>query len=68
MIYMHFPSKLILVASHNCICNLKSFCNQICDYKLFLPCATKDSHIGSHKNGWFGHVTKLMGWNGKDPL
>jgi hypothetical protein len=31
-----FSSKSTIVASHNCIYNLKAYCNQICNYKSFL--------------------------------
>ncbi len=65
MIYVYFSfsfsSKLTLVTSINCICNYKPLCNHLCDYKSFLPNAMKDSHIYSHKNGWFGHKSQMHG-------
>jgi hypothetical protein len=54
-------SKLIVVASHSCICNLKPFCNCICHYTLFLPFAMEDGYIGNCKNDWFGHKLQTHG-------
>jgi hypothetical protein len=56
-----FSSNLTLIASLNCMCNYKSLCNCLCNYKLFLLGATKDSHIYTHKNGWFGHKLQMHG-------
>jgi hypothetical protein len=49
--------QYILVTSCNGICNFKSLCKQIYDYKSFLSCATKDNH----KNGQFGHKSQMNG-------
>jgi len=56
-----FSSKSILIASHNCICNFKSLCSWICNYKSFLPCDMKDICIKNHKNGWFGPKSQMNG-------
>ncbi len=55
-----FSSKSTLIASLNCICNHKPLCSHLCD-KLFLPSATKDSHIYIHRSGWFGHKSQMHG-------
>jgi hypothetical protein len=40
MTWLHFSfslsSKLAIVISHNCICNLKQFCNHICNNSLLV--------------------------------
>jgi hypothetical protein len=49
--------------------NFKSLYSWICDYKSFLPCATKDNYINNHKNGWFGHKLQMSGLeSGHDSL
>jgi len=56
-----FSSKSTLFASLNYICNYKPLCSHLCDDKLFLLSATKDSCIYNHKNGWFGHKSQMHG-------
>jgi len=66
MVWKHFSSsilsKLVVVASHSYIYNVKSFCNWICDYKSFLLHATKDSCF-NRRNCWFEHKSNT--WVGK---
>jgi hypothetical protein len=45
--FIFISSKFILVVSHNFICNFKSLCSWIYNYKSFLPCPTKDSYIAN---------------------
>jgi hypothetical protein len=51
--------QIDISASLSCICNHKPLCSCLCNYKLSLLSATKDTCIYSCKNGWFGHNSQM---------
>jgi hypothetical protein len=65
MIWLHFSSsflsKLIVVASHSHICNLKPFCNHNTSCFYVVLRGQSYWNLTSTKNGWFGHKLQTHG-------
>jgi hypothetical protein len=59
ILHSPFSFKLIIIINH--ICNLKPFCNWICDYKSFSTLAMEDNWNDNCKNGWIGHKLQTHG-------
>jgi hypothetical protein len=63
MIQTHFSFsfKLVTIANHSHICNLKPFVIEYANTSCFNHGATNYFENGNHKNGWIWHKSQIHG-------